>query len=198
MTFSPTYRASLTREPFLFREMRITAQELQTGDDDAAIVERIVQQNLYQYPTERSLRGMARACLRRLHLLDGEAVRQIATAPAAIARQLCLYALMKDSRLVAEFFVQIVGGKYRQHDTNLARADVSAFFLRLQEQNDQVAAWSDTTIGKLTSILMGLLVQNAYLENNKSTTLQPVTLVAPVRDAIERLGDTVLLPAFRA
>lgn len=106
----PAYRASLTREPFLFREMRVTAREVLAGADDAAVIERISSQNLYQYPTERSLRGMARACLRRLHLLgDAGAVRLIAEAPAALSRQLCLYALMKDNRLVAEFLVQVVG-----------------------------------------------------------------------------------------
>ena len=193
----PAYRASLTREPFLFREMRVTAREVLAGADDAAVAERIVSQNLYQYPTERSLRGMARACLRRLHLLgDADAVRSIAEAPAALSRQLCLYALMKDSRLVAECLVQVVGEKYRQHDPSLSRADVHAFFLRLQEQSDQVAAWSESTIQKLTSVLMNVLVQNGYLATPRSHDLQPVTAAPAVRDLIKKNGDGALLAAF--
>ena len=193
----PAYRASLTREPFLFREMRVTAREVLAGADDAAVIERISSQNLYQYPTERSLRGMARACLRRLHLLgDAGAVRLIAEAPAALSRQLCLYALMKDSRLVAECLVQVVGEKYRQHDPSLSRADVHAFFLRLQEQSDQVAAWSESTIQKLTSVLMNVLVQNGYLATPRSHDLQPVTAAPAVRDLIKKNGDEMLLAAF--
>lgn len=193
------YQASITREPFLFREMRITAGLVLQGLDDAAVKEQVFRENLFQYPTERSLRRMAMACTRRLRRLDDEeAVRLIAEAPAATARQLCLYAMMKDSRLVAEFMVQTVGAKYRQHDTKLSRADVGAFFLQLQEQSDQVAGWSTSTVKKIISVIMGILVQNEYLENARSTKLQPVYLQSDVRKIILQHGDASLMPAFNA
>ena len=51
MDHSYPYIASLTREPFLFYEMRSTAKLMAEGNSDDAIVKKIVEQNLFQYPT---------------------------------------------------------------------------------------------------------------------------------------------------
>ena len=55
MDHSYPYIASLTREPFLFYEMRSTAKLMVEGNSDDAIVKEIVEQNLFQYPTEKSI-----------------------------------------------------------------------------------------------------------------------------------------------
>ena len=49
------YSASITREQFLFYEMRTTAQLVCEGLSRDEIIERIVRENLYQYPTEKTL-----------------------------------------------------------------------------------------------------------------------------------------------
>lgn len=46
MDHSYPYIASLTREPFLFYEMRSTAKLMAEGNSDDAIVKEIVEQNL--------------------------------------------------------------------------------------------------------------------------------------------------------
>ena len=48
MDHSYPYIASLTREPFLFYEMRSTAKLMSEGLPDEAIAEEIVRQNLFQ------------------------------------------------------------------------------------------------------------------------------------------------------
>lgn len=101
MDHSYPYIASLTREPFLFYEMRSTAKLMSEGLADEAIVTEIVEQNLFQYPTEKSITRMAKACMKRLHALEDETlVSAIASQPTEIAKQICLYAMMKQSRLV--------------------------------------------------------------------------------------------------
>ena len=93
MDHSYPYIASLTREPFLFYEMRSTA------------------------------------------------------------KLICLYAMMKQSRLVWEFMLTVIGEKYRLRDTSFGKIDLNTFFMRLQEQNDTVASWSDSTVTKLKQIM---------------------------------------------
>lgn len=60
------YKASLTREQFLFHEMRIVAKQMVQGEDLASMIQIIAANNLFQYPTERMTAGMVRACYRRL------------------------------------------------------------------------------------------------------------------------------------
>lgn len=191
------YSAALTREQFLFRETRVVAQLMDDGLTDEAIYQKIMAENLFQLPTEKSTRSLIRPCLRRLRGLEDDlAVHMIAHQSASVARQLCLYAMMRDSRLVAEFMVTVIGEKYRQHDTNFSRADIRIFFLHLVEQNDQASTWTEATIKKLSSVLMSILVQNGYLANPRAKELQPVILQSPVRDAIKRHHDEWMLPAF--
>jgi hypothetical protein len=71
---SSAYSAAITREQFLFYEMRATAKLVCEGLDHEAVAERIVQDNLFQYPTEKSVRKMALACLRRLDTMEDPAL----------------------------------------------------------------------------------------------------------------------------
>ena len=191
------YRASITREPFLFYEMRVTAKLLSQGASDEEALMQIVGENLYQYPTEKTIRKIARACMIRLHSLnDDSLIASIAQQPQDEAKQLCLYALMKQHRLVADFMLTVIGDKYRQQDYTFSRMDLNVFFLRLQEQDDAVASWSDTTITKIKQILMRILVDTEYLDTLKSQRLNPVFLYSALENTIRLNGDEAMLPAF--
>lgn len=194
---SSPYKASLTREQFLFYEMRTTAKLMREGLSADKIVGRIVDENLFQYPTERSINGMAKACICRLRLLnDDSLVEAVATQPTDIAKQICLYALMRYNGLVWDFMLTVIGEKYRLQDTSFGRIDLNVFFLRLQEQNDAVSIWSDSTIKKLKQILMKVLVENEYLDNMKSDHLNPVWLNPVLENAIRSNNEQAILPAF--
>ena len=197
MEHSYPYIASLTREPFLFYEMRSTAKLMGEGLSDEAIVAEIVEQNLFQYPTEKSITRMAKACIKRLHSLDDETlVLAIASQPTDVAKQICLYAMMKQSRLVWEFMITVIGEKYRVKDLSFGKIDLNIFFMRLQEQNDTVASWSESTITKLKQIIARVLVETEYLDNLKADHLNPVWLHPMLENAIRNNGDTAVLPAF--
>lgn len=191
------YIASLTREPFLFYEMRTAARLISEGTADEQAVEQIVRDNLFQYPTEKSIKRMARACIRRLRNLDDDSViAAIAEQPQDVAKQLCLYAMMKQHRLVYDFMLTVVGEKYRQQDFAFSKMDLNVFFLRLQEQDDGVAAWSDTTITKLKQILVRILVDTEYLDDVKADHINPVLASSILENAIRSNGDEAMLPAF--
>lgn len=191
------YKASLTREQFLFYEMRTTAKLMREGLSEDNIVKRIVDENLFQYPTERSIKGMAKACIKRLNLInDDSLVEAVATQPTDIAKQICLYALMKYNGLVWDFMLTVIGNKYRLRDTSFGKIDLNVFFMRLQEQNDSVSTWSDTTVTKLKQVLTKILVENGYLDNNKADHLNSVWLNPILADSIKAKNEQVILPAF--
>lgn len=191
------YNAAITREQFLFYEVRTTAKILCEGLTPDEVVNRIVTENLFQYPTEKSVRKMARACLRRLCALGDEAlVQAIATQPSDVAKQICLYAMMKQYRLVWDFMITVIGEKYRSSDTAFGKIDLNSYFLRLQEQDDWVAAWSDRTVTKLKQVIAKVLVENGYLDHVKAAELKPVWLQPALENAIRENGDEIALSAF--
>ena len=191
------YNAVITREQFLFYETRTTAKLVCAGLSKDAIIEKIVRENLYQYPTERSIRQMARTCLHRLDALDNETlVQALATRPGEEAKQICLYAMMRQYRLVRDFMLTVIGDKYRLLDTSFGKIDLNGFFLRLQEQDDWVASWSDSTITKLKQVLQKILVENGYLDSTNADHLNPVLIGSLLEDEIRADGQEIVLPAF--
>lgn len=191
------YNAAMTREQFLFYEMRTTAKLLVDGLSRNEVVEQIIADNLFQYPTEKSVRKMALACVRRLDAMNDESlVQAIAKQPSDISKQICLYAMMKQYHLVWDFMVTVVGEKYRLRDITFGKMDLNVFFMRLQEQDDWVATWSDSTITKLRQVLTKMLVENEYLDSNKAEQLNPVWLNPVLENAIRSNNDEQALPAF--
>lgn len=191
------YKASITREQFMFYEMRTTAKLLMEGLSDKEIISRIVAENLFQYPTERQIRSQTLACLKRLHgLNDDSLVEAIATQPSDTAKQVCLYAMMKYNRLVWDFMVTVIGEKYRNRDMSFSRRDLNVYFIRLQEQIDTVAAWSDSTVARAKLVLLRVLVENEYLDSKDADHLNPVWLDRQLENAIRASHNEAVLPAF--
>ena len=191
------YIASLTREPFLFYEMRTTAKLLTSGLSNEDVVAQIAAENLFQYPTEKSITRMAKACVKRLQAMeDADLIHAIATQPTEIAKQICLYAMMKQSRLVWEFMLTVIGEKYRSKDSSFGRIDLNTYFIRLQEQDDTVASWSEGTITKLKQVLAKILVETEYLDDIRADHLNPVYLHPILENATRSHGDLAVLSAF--
>lgn len=189
--------AQITRNPFLFYEMRTTAKLIQEGLDDKEIINRIVAENLFQYPTEKSIRQMAKACVERLKGMGDETlIEAVASQSSDTAKQICLYAMMKQYRLVWDFMITVIGEKYRLQDFSFGQMDVNVFFMRLQEQDDYVAGWSENTVKKLRQILIRILKENDYLDTIKSDHINPVWLNPILDNAIKNNNDDRALTAF--
>ena len=191
------YNGSLTAEQFLFYEIRIAAKYYIDGKAIEEAVEIIKKDNLFQYPTERQVSRLARACYKRLDALGNEQlVHELAFAPSEIAKQINLYAIMKYNRLVWEFMIQVIGEKYSNQDFSFSRKDLNAFFTRLQAQNNSVSAWSENTVKKIKPVLVRMLVETEYLDGIRSTTLNPVLLCEELEEGIRANHDDEALPAF--
>ena len=182
----------------MFYETRIVAKLLvDEGLNDYEIFERIVDENLFQFPTEKSVKRIMNGCLRRLKCLgDDNLIMTIAHSSMENAKQACLYAMMKQYRLVWEYMITVIGAKYREQDYSYGRIDLNVFFMRIQEQDDEVASWSDGTINKIKQVLNKVLIENEYIDSPRATTLNPIMICSEVENAIRANGDESALPAF--
>lgn len=189
--------AQITREQFLFYEMRTTARLMCEGIDDNEVIERIVDENLFQYPTEKSIRQMAKTCINRLKALNDEnLIEAVASQPSDTAKQICMYAMMKQYRLIWDFMITVIGEKYRMQDFSFGQMDTNVFFIQLQEQDDYVAGWSETTVKKMRQVIIRVLVENDYLDNSKADHINPVWLKPVLENAIKSNNDDRALAAF--
>ncbi len=191
------YNGCLTAEQFLFYEMRIVSKQYLEGKSIDVIIEYIKRDNLFQYPTERKVSKLARACYKRIVALCNEKlVYELANAPIEVAKQINLYAMMRYNRLVREFMVDLIGEKYRQQDFSYTKKDINMFFSRLREQNDDVATWSEQTIAKLKQVLTKCLIETEMLDSVKDTTLNHIFISAELETGIRESNDLTSLAAF--
>jgi len=197
MDISMQYNGGLTAEQFLFYEIRIVSKQYLEGKAIDDIIDYIRRDNLFQYPTEREISRLTRACYKRLVALDNEKlVYELANAPTEVAKQINLYAMMRYNRLVREFMTDLIGEKYRQHDYSYTKKDINVFFSHLREQNDDVAAWSEKTITKLKQVLTKCLIETEMLDSFRARELNPIFISAELESGIRENNDLTALAAF--
>ena len=113
----PCYSASITREQFLFKENRIVAALILEGKTFDEILEQCTDENLFQLPTQKSIRSIALACYKRLTFPDSkELIELIAKGDANDARLALLYAFTCQNLIVRDFMVDVIGPKYKSGD----------------------------------------------------------------------------------
>ena len=191
------YNGGLTREQFLFFEIRVVASLLLQGLSRDEILEKIREENLFQFPTERMISSIAGTCFKRIEALESDTlVYCLAHSSVDVAKQINLYAMMKYNRVVWDFMTTVIAEKFRTQDFEFSRKDLNIFFFRLQEQNDSVAAWSDGTVNKIKQVLTKTLVECDYLDSTKSTRLNPVSISPELEDEIRANNDNAVLAAF--
>ena len=116
--------------------------------------------------------------------------------PVKEAKQGCLYAIMRENRNIWEFMITVIGEKYRLLDMTFSDSDLNIFFMRLQEQSDIVASWTESTIKKMKSVIKRILIENDYIDSGRSKVLNPVLLSNTLENAIRSNNDLLALPAF--
>lgn len=197
MNIHEPYKATFTREQFLFHEMRTVANLMLEDKTDEEIINEVFEYNLLQYPTEKSIKRMTKNCLKRLHLLDDyRLIEIIANGASDSAKQVCLYAMMNQYRVINEFMISVIGEKHRIKDFSFSKKDVNVFFSRLQEQSDVVAAWSDSTIQKLKQVIVKMLVDTEYLDSTKSDVLNTVLIDFDLKEVLLDKRDYATLSVF--
>ncbi len=71
-----------------------------SGDSEVCTINNI-EENVFQFPTENSIRSISRACINRLNALEDFAlIKAISGNPSYEAKQICMYDMTKRNRLL--------------------------------------------------------------------------------------------------
>lgn len=188
---------SITTDQFLYREIKITAplfSEGKTLDEAAEIISR---DNLYQFPTERNNRRIARTCYKRLHALGSEEIiNELLNGSTDSSKLVNMYSIARTNGLVWEFLRQVIGDKFENQDRKITRADVNSFISHLQSADEAAAKWKGSTPQHVSAILMKFLAEAGYLDSTKSEEINTIYIEENLKHLIESNHEEEILPAF--
>ena len=191
------YKGGITREQFLYYETKIVARLVLQGLSQNEITDIIIRDNLFQMPTEKSIRSIASGLYKRVTCCDNtNLIDLIANGTMDVSKQASLYLFMLYNRLVWEFMVDLIGEKFRLKDYSFDKGDLNLFISNIQRADSDVEAWSDTTIVKVKGVLIKCLADTGYLNSIKDKELNPVYLCDEVLDCIRQNNDEEVLKAF--
>ncbi len=198
MDSSIPYNGSLTREKWLFPETQIVCSlVLNDGLSEEEVVKRVYENNLFQHPTNRELKSIARACYRRVNSLDNYHLKNLLLNGTYEQKcQVNMYAMMRSYRVVWEFMIEVIGDHYSIHDYSLTRGDINIFMHDLQLKDDRVNSWSDATVKRIASTLANSLASCGIIESINKGELLPFMLDDEVKEGIILNQDEIVLPSF--
>ena len=102
------------------------AKLIREGYSREEILQKISDENLFQFPTERMVNNLVGVCFKRIDALESEnLVDLLANSSVDIAKQINLYAMMKYNRIVWDFMTTVIGEKYRTQDFEFSRKDLN-------------------------------------------------------------------------
>lgn len=188
---------TIAREQFLLNEARIMAQLRLEGMSADEAARKVKEENLFRYPTERSLGRITLACNRRLDALgDERLVRIVAYGMPDAAAQTNLYAMMQFYPLVRHFMTTEIARRYAELDYEFGSTDMNAYFTRLASEFDNFAIMSESTVSKLKQVLRKCLKEAGLL--NQENRLMPVILDMELENVLRERKDVEALRAFGA
>lgn len=191
------YSGSLTREQFLFREIKIVSKLVVDELSNEEILTKIYNENLFQYPTEKMVKNIVKVCLKRLENLDNKfLIDLLANGPFELAKEINLYAIMKTDLIVKEFMIDVIGEKLISHNYSFNKTDLNAFFSELRMNNETVNNWSEKTITKMKQVLLKMLVDLGCLDNTKDENLKRFEVFPELVNEIRNNNDLIYLKIF--
>lgn len=191
------YTATNTGRPFSIIEMVIAAKLRNEGYTSIEIKEKSMEENIFQARSEHYKNKLAKTVNTRLDELDEYILHKLATGDMETAKQITIYSIMKSDKFFFEFMNEVYRDKIILREFEIKDSDINVFIQRKQEQVEQIANWTESTIKKLKSQYISMLQEASFINR----TSESIEIVQPVLDSglqahLINIGDEAYIKAM--
>lgn len=191
------YTATNTGRPFSITEMVIAAKLRNEGYTNTEIKEKSMTENIFQARSEHYKNKVAKTVNTRLDTLDEYTLNKLATEDMETAKQITIYSIMKSDKFFFEFMNEVYRDKIILREFKIKDSDINIFIQRKQEQVEQIANWTESTIKKLKSQYISMLQEANFI--NK--TSESIEIIQPILDSglqahLINIGDEAYIKAM--
>lgn len=160
---SEEYSATMTGNPFLFRESRLLADLLAKGMSTEDARSHIAEGNLFQYRSTKSVPKRVNALARRLGDIPEDVLRFLSQAPLTEARLVNLLMIAVKDRLYREFLLEEIVPAYDAGVT-LSPLHIERFLEAKAALSPKVASWKQAARTKLRTVWTSSLTEAGLLD----------------------------------
>lgn len=183
------YSARLTGNQFLYNEFKVMTKLTLQGLDKKTIFDKIVDENLFEYRSLKSIGKHLGAVWERVNYLDEYLKEKVINEPNEIGRIINFYAILKYDALFLEFMLEVVQEKFSISQNELTNADISNFFTVKAEQSDIVKDFKEATIKRLRLAYVEILLGAGYIIKTENKDKYLLTTPLAVYQISEHLRD---------
>ena len=184
------YSARLTGNQFLYNEFKTACRLLSQGFNKKDGSEKIINENLFEYRSLKSIGKHISAVWERAEYLDSTLINDVFTQPNEIGRIINFYAILKYDLLFLEFMEEVITDKFYTHQLELSKADISNFFATKAEQSDIVSGFKDTTLKRLRLAYFEILQGAGYIiKNGSKTELNKPIAIYKIGEYLKNMGE---------
>ena len=153
------YTSSIKDMPFLFAEMRRTAQLLCEGKTSEEIVQLSMDSNIYQLEREKRRRDVPLRMIKRLETVSSQLVEIIAVGRESDAKVIAFLSLVKADQLLFEFMLEVFADKYHAGYKEITDKDYLEFIERKAQNSDVVAKWTANNLVRIRNTYKNILCE---------------------------------------
>jgi len=174
------YRADLTAGSLKLAETRVIADLLLNRAGSDVWKQAVGPENRLQTRSPATARRLARLIRNRLETMGPDLWLLVRDGRGDVATHAILAATVKQSQLLADFLVMVVGEQYRRFATTLARPLWDEFLEGCRERDPAMPQWPESTRRRLRSSVFQILAQAGYIESTRKPTLRTVHIADQV------------------
>ena len=187
------YLGDLIGGSLLITETRVIAEYLLKKLPEDELRALIVEQNILQKKSDKTSSRYASAIRKRIEGLGDEFMQSLLSVTDRAYIQLLLVAVMINSPIVEDFMRLSLAEAKRTYKPNLPRDAWSEFIDTQVLKYPDLRRYSESTIKKLGSNVIKILVDSDYLSDSRKREIYPVYLLPEVKEWLLRLnrGDLI-------
>lgn len=177
-TSTQPYHAQITAGGLMAAEGRQVARLLIQGRHvvEADWRQAIVTENALQKRSPKSAGRQAGLLRQRLLAFDRVGWQHIAEGSRDTSRQLLLAAALIHSRLLADFFAEVVKPKHQRFDPILQPTDWADYFGVCCQRQPDLADLAPSTQKKLREVAYRVLAEAGYIPSTRDPRIAPIAL----------------------
>lgn len=165
------YASSIKDMPFMFFEMRRTAQLMCKGKSADQIITLSMNKNIYQLNREKRRRDVPQRMLKRLGTLNEQLIEVVASGSEGDAKLVAFLALIKVDCLFYEYMREVYSDLFRSGKTDITDKDFMDFIERKAQESDTVAKWTNTTLIRIRNAYTNILCETGLAKSDGSVLI---------------------------